>query len=239
MSTQSIYVVFTALHIGAGSVALIVAPVAMIVRKGGKAHRQWGRVFFWAMFAVFVSALGLLAISPSVFLFVLSILSFYAVFSGVRALRRKRPERGEEATWLDRFGAVAAILTGLSFILWGVLPLLNIYANEIPASFALLGVAFGVLLAQMGWEDLRGFGKPPRERNWWWYYHMGRMTGGYIAAATAFIVQVVGPLLPASLDWTAWAVPSVVGSVLVRVWIERYRRKFAAASEETGATSAL
>jgi hypothetical protein len=37
------------LHIAAGFIGFFVAPVALAVRKGGPAHRRWGRVFFWAM----------------------------------------------------------------------------------------------------------------------------------------------------------------------------------------------
>jgi len=37
------------LHIIAGFLGFFVAPAALLVRKGGPAHRRWGRVFFWAM----------------------------------------------------------------------------------------------------------------------------------------------------------------------------------------------
>ena len=37
------------IHIAAGFTGFFVAPVALAVRKGGVAHRGWGRVFFWAM----------------------------------------------------------------------------------------------------------------------------------------------------------------------------------------------
>ena len=110
-------------HVGAGITALVVAPVAMLTQKGGAAHRRWGRVYFWAMFVIFVSALALLVVRPNVFLFIISILSFYGAFSGVRSLRRKHPERGERAALLDWLGASIALLAGVSFIVWGVLPL--------------------------------------------------------------------------------------------------------------------
>ena len=37
------------LHIAAGFTGFFMAPVALAVRKGGAAHRHWGRVFFWAI----------------------------------------------------------------------------------------------------------------------------------------------------------------------------------------------
>ncbi|MCC6636763.1 MAG: DUF2306 domain-containing protein, partial [Ignavibacteriaceae bacterium] len=45
------------LHIAAGFLALVVAPVAMVVKKGGNAHRLWGKIFFWSMTVVAISAL--------------------------------------------------------------------------------------------------------------------------------------------------------------------------------------
>lgn len=225
MSVQTALIIT---HIAAGTTALIVAPVAMVVRKGGKTHKRWGWVFFWSMFVIFVSAVALLAFRPNVFLFIISILSFYAVFSGTRALRRKRPERGQEATWLDWLGAGIALLSGASFIFWGALPLLGLGASEFPLSFSILGIVFGAFLTQMAATDLRSFVTPSQDRNWWWYYHMDRMLSGYLAAVTAFMVQNVGPLLPSSLEWTVWVAPGVIGGVLVGQWIGHYKRKFAA-----------
>lgn len=236
MQAEFVQTVLVIAHILAGTAALIVAPVAMVVRKGGKSHKRWGWVFFWAMFVIFVSAVALLAFRPNVFLFIISILSFYAVFSGTRSLRRKRPQRGQRATWLDWFGAGVALLAGLSFILWGALPLLGLTSSDVPVSFSILGIAFGAFLAQMAWVDLRSFVTPPKDRNWWWYYHMDRMLSGYLAAVTAFMVQNVGPLLPESLEWTVWALPGVVGGIFVGQWIGYYKRKFAAHASKEGRT---
>lgn len=234
MSVQTALIIT---HVGAGTTALIVAPVAMAVRKGGRAHRRWGWVFFWSMFVIFVSAVALLAFRPNVFLFIISILSFYAVFSGTRALQRKRPERGQRATWLDWSGAGIALLSGVSFILWGALPLLSLSASEFPLSFSVLGVVFGAFLAQMAAADLRSFITPSQDRNWWWYYHMDRLLSGYLAAVTAFMVQNVGPLLPSSLEWTVWVLPGVIGGVFVSRWIGYYKRKFAAHASKEGRTA--
>ena len=34
-------------HIAAGSSAFVLAPAALVTAKGGKAHRLWGKVYFW------------------------------------------------------------------------------------------------------------------------------------------------------------------------------------------------
>jgi len=46
-----------ALHILCGSLGFVLAPVALLTVKGGKAHRRWGLVYFYAMAGVAVSAI--------------------------------------------------------------------------------------------------------------------------------------------------------------------------------------
>ncbi len=188
-------------HVGAGVTALVVAPVAMLTRKGGGAHRRWGRVYFWAMFVIFVTALAILLFRPNVFLFIISILSFYGALSGVRSLRRKRPEQGERAAPLDWGAASLALFAGVSFIVWGALPLLGLMVGETPVAFSVLGIVFGMVFSKDALDDLKSFRRPNPDPLWW-TYHLERMVGSYLAAVTAFMVQNVAPLLPEALEWT-------------------------------------
>ena len=49
--------IFLFLHIVAGTFALAVAPVAMIVKKGGTTHRRWGKSYVYAMLVVALTSL--------------------------------------------------------------------------------------------------------------------------------------------------------------------------------------
>ncbi len=218
-------------HVGAGVTALVVAPVAMLTRKGGGAHRRWGRIYFWAMFVIFITALAVLLFRPNVFLFIISILSFYGAFSGVRSLRRKRPEQGERAARLDWGAASLALLAGVSFIVWGALPLLGLVAGETPIAFSVLGIVFGGVLGKDALNDLQSFRRPNPDPMWWWTYHLERMVGSYLAAVTAFMVQNVAPLLPEALEWTVWVAPGILGGVGISFWVRHYRKKFASRRE--------
>ena len=220
-------------HVGAGVTALVFAPVAMLTQKGGAAHRRWGRVYFWAMFVIFVSALALLVVRPDFFLFIISILSFYGAFSGVRSLRHKHPERGERATRLDWLAAATALLAGSGFIVWGALPLTGLTMSETPTAFSILGIAFGFFLGKDAWDDLGSFCRPSRNPMWWWTYHLERMVGSYLAAVTAFMVQNIGPRLPEELAWTVWALPGLLGGIGISLWIRYYQKKFAAKSKRS------
>lgn len=214
-------------HVTAGFTALVVAPVAMMVRKGSGVHKRWGRVYFWAMFAIFVTALGLLVVRPNLFLTFISVLSFYGAFSGVRSLRRKRPASGQRPTWLDWGAAVGALAAGSGFVLWGGLTLSGLWQAAMPSAFSLLGIAFGVVLGKDAWHDLTSFRRPNPDPRWWWTYHLERMVGSYLAAVTAFLVQNVGPLLPDTFVWVVWVAPGILGGFGIALWIRYYQKKFA------------
>ena len=84
-------------HITAGIVSFVMAPVALETAKGGKAHRRWGKVYFWAMAVVAATALVLSLYRPILFLTLVAVFSFYFAFSGYRVLRLKELARGGRA----------------------------------------------------------------------------------------------------------------------------------------------
>lgn len=213
-------------HVTAGVTALIVAPIAMAVQKGGRHHRRWGKVYFWSMFVIFLTALGLVVFRPNFFLFAISILSFYGAFSGTRGLYRKRMARSWRHAWLDWLGAGIALAAAASFIGWGVAVLTGALAARVPPAFAVLGLVFGVLLGSDALQDVRSLRSPPADRNWWWTYHMQRILGSFLAAVTAFAVQNLGPRVPASFLWLVWVGPGLIGGFGIAVWVAHYRRKF-------------
>lgn len=81
--------VLLVLHIIAGSTALICGLLAIISAKGGVLHRRSGRVFFWSMVAVSLSALFIASIHSNVFLFQIGLFSLYMVHGGSRAVHNK------------------------------------------------------------------------------------------------------------------------------------------------------
>ncbi len=55
-------------HIAAGATAFLMAPLALAAAKGGKAHRRWGKIYFWSMAVVASTALVLALYRPVFFL---------------------------------------------------------------------------------------------------------------------------------------------------------------------------
>src|SRR5256886_13666831 len=93
----------------------------MLTAKGGRTHRRWGKVYFWAMAAVALTAVVLAVWRPVVFLALLAVFSFYSAFSGYRALFRKRPRDGAHASALDWTAAIVTFAASATLAVLGVL----------------------------------------------------------------------------------------------------------------------
>ena len=201
------------IHILFGGVALFVAPAAMMTRKGGLWHRHWGKIFFWAITAVAVTAVIMSFIRSGLFFLLIALFSFYLALTGYRVLSRKTPQqRPGKADW----AATAAMLAGsLGLIAYGVYQMLT-------SSMGVVAIVFGVIGFLLAMADVRDFRHHPTDKMAWWYSHMTRMLSAYIAAVTAFSV-VNFKFLPPVPRWL-WA--TVVGTVGIVVWTRSYRRKF-------------
>src|SRR5499426_2158132 len=189
------------IHIAAGTVALVLAPLAMLTVKGGRAHRRWGKIYFWSMAAVAATAVVMALWRPKIFLALLAVFSFYMAFSGYRTLWRKRPAQGQGPTALDWTAALLTFAVSAVMVVFG---------------------ALGMILAGL---DIGKFVRPPTDRNTWWFAHMGGMLGSYIATVSAFSV-VNFTFLPTAARWL-W--PTVIGTPLIALWITYYRIRFSRA----------
>src|ERR1700744_693131 len=105
------------IHILGGTVALVIAPLAMLTVKGGGWHRRWGKIYFWAMAEVAASATVMCWLRSGIFLFLIAILSFYLAFTGYRVLGRKTSNA--RAQILDYLAATTMVLAGVGFVVVG------------------------------------------------------------------------------------------------------------------------
>lgn len=217
------------IHVLAGTVALVVAPIAMATVKGGRAHRRWGAVYYRAMAAVALSALVLAVWRPNHFLTLVAVFSFYFAFRARRVLGRKRPDLGERATAIDWLAAATTATASLALMVLGVLRPTPFWVDlgTVAIAFGAVGLAFSGL-------DLWRFVRPRADRNAWWFTHMGGMLGSYIAALSAFSV-VNFTFLPTTVRWL-W--PTVLGTPLIVLWIAYERRRLAGRGRDAAATAA-
>lgn len=212
----------TFIHITCGTICLISGLMPMFSKKGGKIHRRAGATFFWSMFGIFISALALITfIKFNFFLLIIGVFSFYQCFTGYRVLYRKKP--GQQK-WFDWAGAIITLLAGLSFIGMGIWRVIE-YSSF--SSITILLFIFGVLTSLTATTDIRMFLKTDiDEKLWWYYHHLVAFSGAYIAAVTAFAVQMGGTHFPNSeFVWMTWVLPGVIGGLLISFWKRKYMRK--------------
>ena len=192
------------IHIGAGFLALVVAPAALASRKGSTWHRRWGKIYFYGMLVVTATAVPMALMRSGLFLLLAAVFSFYLAYTGYRTVLRKN----DVAPWHDRAVAVAGLAGGLWLIAFG----------------GIVAAVFGVIATYFAAEDLyRFFIRPSENRMNWMITHLGRMLSAYAATVTAFSV-VNFRFLPAPVRWL-W--PSVIATVAISVVAAYYRKKLA------------
>ena len=205
------------IHILAGTVALVVAPVALMTAKGGPTHRRWGKVYVWAMAAVAATAIVVGFWRSILFLVLTAVFSFYAALSGYRVLSRKRPDLGQRPGALDWIAAGITVAASATLIILGI-------TKPTPRfqELSTVAIVFGSVGLSIAGLDVWRFLSPPGERMAWWYKHMANMIGSYIAAVTAFSV-VNFHFLPTTVRWL-W--PTLIGTPLIAIWITYYKFRF-------------
>lgn len=207
-------------HVLAGVIALITGPLAMIAGKADQLHRKAGKIYFYAMTWVFVSAVALSAIKFIPFLFMLSFLSYYACFSGVRILKLKQLHKGQRAKWYDWFAGGLTGLAGLLFMIYGLVPILQ--GEAVVLSW--LSLFFGAFSLQAAYTGVRPYFMRPQEPRHWWFYHLNSMMASFIAASTAFSTTI-GRITEFN-HWILWVGPAMVGIPLISLWQRHYKKKF-------------
>jgi uncharacterized membrane protein len=212
--------IFLAVHVTAGAGAFVLAPLALLTAKGGKAHRRWGSIYFWCMAVVAFTALVMALYRPVLFLALVAIFSFYASFVAYRVLGQKAAWKGEPVIRpLDWIAATLCFAASAALVVLGAIRPGLVQNMRIPA------IVFGVIGIRIASSAMWRFTHPPEEKMFWWYTHLQGMIGSYIAAWTAFSVVTIGPLLHAG--WWLWIVPVSIGVPAIIATTAYYKRKFA------------
>lgn len=212
--------VFLAVHVTAGGGAFVLAPLALVTAKGGKAHRLWGKIYFWCMAVVAVTAFVMALYRPVLFLALVAVFSFYAAFAAYRILGQKAAYKGESVVRpLDWIAAV------ICFVSSAVLALLGILRPGLVQNLSIPAIVFGAIGMRIAGSAIWGFTHPPKEKMFWWYGHLQGMIGSYIAAWTAFSVVTIGPRLHGA--WWIWVLPTAIGVPAIIATTAYYKRKFA------------
>jgi uncharacterized membrane protein len=211
---------FLGVHIAAGVGAFVLAPLALLSAKGGKAHRRWGKIYFWSMAVVAGTAFVMAAYRPVLFLALVAIFSFYNAFVAYRVLGQKAAVSGAKVVRpLDWIGALFCFTSCAALVLLGA------FRPHLVSNLGIPAIVFGLIGMRISGRAMWGFTHPPTEKMFWWYAHLQGMIGSYIAAWTAFCVVTIGPLLHGA--WWIWITPVAIGVPAIIATTAYYQRKFA------------
>lgn len=217
------------LHIACGITGFVCAPVALLTAKGGKTHRRWGKIYFWAMAGVAVTALILALALPIFFLAMVAVFSFYAAFAAYRILFLKDLAKGARPAFYDwAFAVVTLLSSALLFVMGFWKPrLMHVGLIHIAGhTVSIVSIVFGLIGINLAVSSIRRFLQPPNHRMFWWFDHMQGMIASYIAAMTAFSAVNLSRWFGAA--WWVWLWPTIIGVPAIAIWTAYYRKKFAA-----------
>lgn len=226
-------------HVILGAIGLVAFWVPVFTRKGGPAHRAFGKVYKYCAYTVFATAGSAVILragwylaeghSPAtqpaafgflVFLGYLALVTFVVVRHGVLVLQHKQDPR-TLGTRLSKWLARAAIAASVVVIA---------YAVTVSPNNAIILYALSPIGLLTGAGILRYVGNPPQTPRSWLYEHLGSMLGGGIAFHTAFAVFGSTRLFDIGLQgWIGvipWIAPAAIGIPATVIWTRHYRRKF-------------
>lgn len=211
-----------AVHVACGFTLVAAGLLPILTRKGGRLHRLSGRVFVVLMSVLLVGAWVMTALHFSAYFLALTATATLTTFSGVRVLRRKRPDLDPR----QRAKAVDWSVT-LAILAIGIWILTLVIQGKTGAKAAVSAALVYACFTYGGW-DLWRFLRPsdwPFSPNLWTYEHLVKMLSAYGAVISAFSGNYLTFLpTPWSQLWpTLLFQPMAVIWILVLLWRQRRR----------------
>ena len=214
-----IFKILLIIHIICGSTGLFMGSINLIRKKGDKRHRAVGKIFSYAMLITGFSSLALAIMHPNSFLFIVGSFTVYLVGTGNRYIYLKMLGKNQKPTYIDWALTITMLLTGSIF---AVLGLKQIFLGNY---FGFVHLVFGFFSLLLVRTDFVNYSGKSKILNYWLLAHIARMTGGYIAAFTAFLV-VNSNNLPVELPgFLVWLLPTAVLTPLIFKWSQKYEVK--------------
>jgi len=222
---EVLFKIFLFIHITAGATGLLSGTINLFRKKGDKKHKFIGNVFSYAMLTAGFSSLMLAIMHPNYFLFIVGMFTIYLTGTGKRYIHFKMLGENTKPTYIDWALTIMMLLTGSVFLILG---LKQIFLEHY---FGLVLVVFGFFSLRLVRCDFLNYNGKARAKNFWLLAHIQRMTGGYIAALTAFLV-VNSNNIPIQLPGVfVWLVPTIIFVPFIVKWSKKYEVKKKVAAE--------
>lgn len=205
-------------HISAGAMSLLFGAIAFAFRKNTPKHKPFGRIYFWCMTVVFVTAIILSVAKGLLFLFLIAVFSYYSTIVAYRSLSLKNLHKDQKPLKLDWAIEIVAGLIFIGMVVFGLMILLK--KQSFGGIIPLLAGVFGL---RSVWVNINLFLKKPTMSLYWLKKHVGHMMGSYIGALTAFLVNQtdVIPLNPTLV----WLLPSIIITPVLIMEMKKVKSK--------------
>jgi uncharacterized membrane protein len=213
---QTFFQIFLIIHIAGGATGLLTGAWNVAAKKGNSTHKIIGNIFTVSMLIAGFSALVLSAMRPNLFLFMVGIFTVYLVGTGKRYLRLNTPGSHPNPAIIDLALSGTMLMAGALLIVYGALSLFK--SNF----FGLVLLTFGTIAMLYVKQDIRIYREKTDVVNFALSQHLQRMTAGFIASSTAFLVVNAGYLpdfIPAAVYWL---LPTAILTPLIVKWAKKY-----------------
>ena len=227
------------LHVTLGFLGLAAFWLPVFMRKGGRRHIFFGRVFLYCGYVVLVSAMIGVALNvielqqrriglteqPDTygFLFFLGYLALVTLIMIRHAVGVLRTKKNPKALATPVNISSAWISIAASAMIVGYALIVNPGNRILLFALSPIGIGSGIGI-------LRYLTQPPRSPRQWMYEHLGGMLGAGIAFHTAFAVFGSGQMFELALaGWVRivpWVLPAAIGIPAIAIWTRYYRKKF-------------
>lgn len=206
------------IHIIAGCVALLTGLLAIFFRNDVRTHRPFGRIYFWCMSVIFVTAIYISAYRHNVFLFCVAFFTYYSCLTAFRSLQLKHMHKGQKAKNIDWYIEAAFGFMHLSFVALGFYLL-----NSTNKEFGIICLVFGALGLRGNYLNIKRLRGYVDYSNYWLLAHLSGMLASYIGAITAFLVNNNRWIHMPNL--IAWLGPAILLVPLIFYEVNRVKKK--------------
>lgn len=197
---ESLHRVNISIHILAGTLALIAGFMVIFLAKGNQKHIRYGRYFLITLSVVILTGLlGVIVFKRNTFLLVITLLSGYTAFSGVRTLRLK----GQRPQWLDGIVPVG-VMGAAGYYLYYIQSIGMFWAPVV--IYSTLSALFWVTLYDLS----RFFISRAKRQKLYITEHIYKMVSSLIAITSAF----TGTVLPQYHPYSQ-ILPTVFGLIYI------------------------
>lgn len=188
------------LHVIAGSIALITGFAAILVKKGLGRHILFGKYFTRMIVVVIVTGLsGVIIFNRNSFLLVITLLSGYNCFSGIRALKL----HGQKPELLDIIIPILVIISAIFYLYY--LKYSGLYWSPI-----IIYSTLGALFLVTGYDFCKSFMAVNCLKKSMMYEHTYKMISAFSAISSAF----TGTVFPDYKPYSQF-LPSVAGIIYI------------------------